>query len=517
MTKDQRAYEDWLLLCKEVQTQTEAIPKESHRQQQRRVQQLLSDFSAFCQYYFPHYCKAEFGWFHKEAAKKIIKDKSVFAVLEWAREHAKSVFADIFIPLFLKAKGELTGMILVSANQDKAAGLLGDLQAELSHNLRYLNDFGEQVKQGNWQSHHFSTKDGCGFWSFGRGQSPRGARQAALRPNYAVVDDIDDKIIVKNEGRVREALDWVLEDLYGCLAIEGGRMVIAGNRIHKKAILAHLVGDIEPDDPKRLGISHIKVFAIEKGRKHEKAMPGEKGARPAWKENHSIDKLVDRMNKMGHRAAMREYFHEHSEEGLIFKADWIQWAKALPLKEYDGIVCYCDPSFKDNKKADYKAIVVVGRKGKYYDVLKCWLRQDSVKKMVAAHYDFYDIFKNKARYYMEANFIQDLLLKDFDQEAELRGFHVPLRKDKQKKDNKEMRIENLSPLFERGFIRFNEAEKGSNDMQNLKLQLLGFGSGMKDDGPDAMEGAISKLSKASGRKSRGSHRSGNYNSSTRKW
>lgn len=516
MTNEKRAYEEWLQLCQQIQSQTNLPVKETEKQKRKRIKMLLDNEIEFWKYYFPHYCKSDFGWFHKEAAKKILKDKRAFAILEWAREHAKSVYADIFIPLLLKARGELTGMILVSSNEDKAKGLLGDIQAELMHNQRYLNDFGEQVSHGNWQSGHFSTKDSCGFWAFGRGQSPRGARKAAKRPNYAVVDDIDDKVIVKNEARVREALDWVLEDLYGCLAIEGGRILIAGNRIHKKSILAHLVGDIEPDDPKREGIIHIKVFAIEKGRKHEKAMPGERGARPAWKENHKMEDLIDRMHKMGHRAAMREYFHEHIEEGLIFKNEWIQWVEPLDLSEYDAIVSYCDPSFKDNKKADYKAVVVVGRKGKYYDILKCWLRQESVKKMVMAHYDFYELFGNKARYYMEANFIQDLLLRDFDQEAEIRGFHVPLRKDKSKKDKKEMRVENMSPLFERGFVRFNKEEKSSNDMQNLVLQLLGFGSGMKDDGPDALEGAISKLPKKI--KNGGSnYRTGKYNSSSRKW
>lgn len=518
LSNDKRAYEEWQQLCNQIRNQTEPPKKnETAKVKTKRIKDLLNDFEGFCQYYFPHYCKSPFGWFHKEAADKIIKDKKAFAILEWAREHAKSVFADVFMPLYLKAKGELTGMILVSANGDKASGLLGDIQAEFMNNQRYIADFGEQVSYGNWQSNHFATKDGCGFWAFGRGQSPRGARQAAKRPNFAVVDDIDDKVIVKNPGRVREALDWVLEDLLGCLAIEGGRLIVAGNRIHKEGILAHLVGDIEEGDPKRENIIHVKVFAIEKGKKHEKADANEKGAKPAWHENHKLEDLIDRMSKMGFRASRREYFHEHHEEGLIFKDDWIEWVEPLTLKEYDAIVVYCDPSFKDTAKSDYKAVVAVGLKGKYYDVLKCWLRQDTVKNMVATFYEYYDWLEDHARYYMEANMLQDLLIKEFDEEAEERGFHVPLRADKAKKENKEMRIENLSPLFERGYIRFSRAEKGSTDMQNLKLQFLGFGSGMKDDGPDAVEGAIKKLAKKQGKVGGGKHRSGKYNNSKRKY
>lgn len=495
---DKKAYDEWLLLCKRIKSKTAADrpTRETSKQKRARIEKLLCNFNDFCKYYFKEYCKSDFAWFHLEAEKKITADKKVFAVLEWPREHAKSVFADILLPMWLKAKEQLTGLILVSANQDKAAGLLSDLQAQLEYNELYAHDFGEQVGYGSWTENHFVTKDGVGFWAFGRGQSPRGARQAALRPNMAIVDDIDDKGLVKNQTRVLETVDWIKEDLLGSLSIEGGRLLLVGNRIHKQSTLAHIVGDIEQGDKKNEGITHIKVFAFERGKDHRKAMPGEKGAKPAWHERHKASDLIDRMSKQGHRAAMREYFHEHHEEGLIFKEDWIIWQN-MP-KKFDSLAVYCDPSFKDTAKADYKAIVTVGRiKEKYY-VVDAWVRQASVKSMVNAFYDIFSTYGNEAKYYMEANMLQDLLLKEFDQEAAERGYHVPLRADKKKKDNKFMRIEAISPLFERGHVIFNEAKRGCPDMQNLKLQIIGFGNlSMKDDGPDALEGAISKLSKSS--------------------
>ena len=117
-------------------------------------------------------------------------------------------------------------------------------------NERYKADYGVQYKSGKWDEGHFVTNDGIGFWAFGRGQSPRGAREAANRPNLILVDDIDDAEICKNEKRVQEATDWVLGDLFGCAPIKGSRFIIIGNRIHKKSILTHLVGDVEDDDPK---------------------------------------------------------------------------------------------------------------------------------------------------------------------------------------------------------------------------------------------------------------------------
>src|SRR5690606_20253394 len=112
-------------------------------------------------------------------AKEILTVEDIMAALEWPREHAKSVFVDVFIPMYLKATSWLTGMILASETEEKAAVLLGDLQAELMENRRYAADFGEQRTIGNWTEGNFVTTDGIGFWSFGLGQNPAGVRRAA--------------------------------------------------------------------------------------------------------------------------------------------------------------------------------------------------------------------------------------------------------------------------------------------------------------------------------------------------
>lgn len=481
---ERREYQEYLQLLDRIRAATPIPTNETEQQKRTRVEKLRGDFTAFCKYYFPDYMDSDFGWFHRKAAKDITADINIRCVLEWPREHAKSVFADVFMPLYLYARGELSGVIIASANEDKASNLLSDLQAQFTANERFIHDYGQRAAFGDWRDSHFATTDGCGFWAFGRGQSPRGVRKAAKRPNYAVVDDIDDKVIVKNQQRVKEAVDWIIEDLYGACAIQGARLIVAGNRIHKASILAHVVGDTDPEQPKRKGITHIKVYALE-DKRHQKAMNGE----PAWKERYTRQHIAERMDFMGTRSGLREYFHEHIEEGNVFRHEWVQWGKCPRVRDLEAIEVYTDPSFKDTKDNDYKAVVAVGKlRGKYY-VLKAWLRQASVNAMVKKNYEFFGEFDSFARYRMEANFIQDLLMKDFDDEAEVQGFNLPLRPDKRDKPNKEVRIENLSPLFERGLIIFNEDERSTPDMQTLIDQLLAFPTG-HDDGPDALEGGI---------------------------
>ena len=99
-------------------------------------------------------------------------------------------------------------------------------------------------------------------------------------------------------------------------------------------------------------------------------------------------------------------------------------------------------------------------------------------------------------YYMESNFMQDLMLDEFRKVGDAIGNHVPIRGDARKKGDKFARIEAMQPLFERGLVVFNEAEKDSPGMQVLIDQLLMFerGSRAHDDAPDALESAIWMLS-----------------------
>lgn len=498
MTQKQ-ALERYEELKRNIQRSTPVPTHETPREKEARIASLKADFDAFCKYYFPDYFDpekkgAEFGWFHREAADQIINDPDIFAVLEWPREHAKSVFADIFLPLYLKAIGELEGLILSSNSGDKAKGLLSDIQGQLESNQRYINDYGQQYSLGSWTEGEFVTRDGVGFWAVGKRQSPRGIREGEKRPNFLIIDDLDDDEEVRNEALIEKSLDWMKGALIGALSLIRSRVVMVGNRIAKNSILAHTVGDIEESDPKKEGITHIKVYALENPITHEEDQ-SEQGV-PAWKERYDRSHLLRRMKIMGYRMAQREFFHRQIKEGKIFKNEWLVYAPMPDYKYFEAVTIYCDPSFKDSKKNDFKAIVALGRIGNKVYMLDCWIRQASRGSMAAAHYDMHAAAESKhprlVKSYIEANFMQDQMIQDYLIESIERGYLMPINEDKRQKPNKLGRIENLSPLFERGLVVINEELRGSLDYEVFKSQLTGFPND-HDDGPDAFEGAYFKL------------------------
>ena len=66
--------------------------------------------------------------------------------------------------------------------------------------------------------------------------------------------------------------------------------------------------------------------------------------------------------------------------------------------------------------------------------------------MVKAHYKIAEQIPEEigVRHYMEANFIQDLMLEEYFRHGEKVGHQLRIRGDKRKKPEKEIRIENLT-------------------------------------------------------------------------
>lgn len=479
----------WQEHCKHVALITSGERYESLTEQMNNIRRARNKYEYFCSRYFPHYCKCGNGKFQNDAAQYVKDHRNLKAVFKWPRGHAKSTHFDIMVPLWLKFQEvpEIHVMVVVGKSEDSACTLLGDLQAELQFNRYLIRDFGEQYNAGSWEEGEFVTVDGTAFFARGRGQSPRGLRYREARPDYIVIDDLDDDELCRNEARVHLLTDWVKEALFGALDGGRGRFIMVGNLISKCSVLANI---------SQAPTVHLsEVFARDKY--------GE----PTWKEKWSRKELDDMEAFMGYRAFQKEMMHNPITEGAVFRHDWIRFKKPCRLQDYESIVLYIDPSWKGTGKNDYKACKVWARPrrglkncshGELHH-LKAFVRQCSVSEMVRWIYDFHESLPENVvcSYYMEANFMQDMILDEFTQEGNLRGYQLPLCPDKRKKPDKFARVEAISPLWERGFVFYNENERDDPDMKTGLEQTLSFekGSRSHDDGPDADEGAIYKLQK----------------------
>lgn len=478
------ALKRWKLLSEQIQSMTVVNDAEPEAERIKRIARLTSNYADFVAYYFPHWCTDKVSGslipcakFHINAARTILQNRNLMAVFQWPRGHAKSTHIGVFIPMFLMAQKSksIHNMVLVGKSYDAACMLLGDIQAELQFNRRFISDFGAQYNAGNWADGSFSTLSGVSFTALGRGQSPRGLRDKQFRPDYIVCDDLDDDELSRNPDRVRFTTDWLREALLGCFGAEGGRFIMVGNLISKNSVLYNIMNSD--------GCTVSKVNAIDNN------------GRPAWPQYWSIERLNDKRRQMGYRSFQKEMMNNPISVGAIFDERNILYGKMLPLRQYKQLVCYTDPSWKATKKNDYKATVLVGQtpSGEFH-VLKCFADQTSVSNMILWLYAIRDFVDGRVpvHFYMEANMLQEILVAQVNEYGREHGSVIAVKPDKRAKPDKFARIEALQPLFEQGLVIINIDEKDAPGVQILVSQLLALerGSREHDDAPDALEGAI---------------------------
>ncbi len=152
------------------------------------------------------------------------------------------------------------------------------------------------------------------------------------------------------------------------------------------------------------------------------------------------------------------------------------------------VVGFFDPSLEAGGSADYKAVVTVGycpRQLEFF-VLDAFIQKTTLEQTLRAVFN-----RHREHPYhilgVEDNLFQRLLLKEFDNMGRELGLLLPV-KGVTHRLAKETRVASLSPLMERGRVRF---VRGHSDQEKLIEQILYFPSRtLHDDGPDALAGAV---------------------------
>lgn len=486
--------------CAKIANGSLVNSNESPEERIKKLKSFDDDYIAWFEYMFPNYAKRKCAGFHKKLANTVIKNKKIRALAELFRSAGKSVHICLGIPLYLYLhKNDLKFMLLIGETETKAKQLLSDIQANLQFNKRILHYYGNKFQLGDWKNGDFTTADGVKFTSLGFGQDPRGSREQEHRPDYIVVDDVDSKKHVNNDRLMRNAIDFIIEDVWGCFdsdddAVE--RFVYANNNYHKNSITnrlkIHFLAKInEAKEKKEAHIFfHLRVDAVKDLQNFE----------PNWKEKTSAEYWRKKFGSMPFRSFLREYMNTHIEEGKVFKAEQIQFCKPLPYANYDAIVAYGDLSYED--EACHKSIVFVGKSKREFHILHIFFRQTSRSQVANWLYDIYEdknLANKNLQYMFEGLFAMSMFLNDFDEVGDLRGYHIPITSSKRPKADKFSRIEALSGFFERRNVFFNENEKNNADSILFRDTLLAFEKGAKIplDGLDACQGAFDQVNRIS--------------------
>ncbi|MCX6232629.1 MAG: hypothetical protein NTZ33_13920 [Bacteroidetes bacterium] len=469
---------------------------ESVEDKDKRVKELEKSYKKWFEYYFPQYAKVTCAWFHIAFAKLIIKYRIIFILLEWYRSAAKSVHADMGVPMYLMVLGELKFMLLLGETDIKAKKLLSGIQAQLQYNKRFINDYGAKYSHGDWGNGDFTTIDGVKFMAIGFGASPRGAREGANRPDYIVVDDVDTKKHVNNNRLMREAIEYITEDVFGCFDSDNNatmRFVLANNNFHKNSITNRL---------KILFTTFIKKAKEEKTKTpyHILSVTAVKDLtsfEPNWPEKTSAEYWKKKFNNTPLHSFMREFMHKHVDYGKIFKPEWVTYKPALDYSEYKMLLGHADLSY--TTQGNSKSQVLIGATDYELHLIEVFCRTCHITEAMDYYFNLVKkLNKNKlaALFYYDATAAQGEIYGDIYQmeAAKHKCYSYPM--PEHQTVNKELKIEAVltSLLFNRRLV-IAEHLKGSPDLENGLAQLFGFekGSGLDDDFPDNLASACNLI------------------------
>ncbi len=429
----------------------------------------------FCRTYLPHYFTHVPARFHYELVRLLEQRGSEVVtptVVAAPREFAKTTVCAFGYVLHQICFGRRHFIIIGSDTEDLASDLTGYLYLELLYNERLHQDFGELVRPNKSVDDFFTLND-IRVKARGRGQRLRGLKHKQWRPDLIILDDLENDINVRNPEIVQQILDWVKSAVYPALDA-GGNLMIIGTILRWRSAL-HLMLT-SPEEP----YCHFQ-------RRIYRAL--EEDGSSLWEARHPVARLKLQKQLMGTAAFNREKMNEPAPESGFFEEEWIHYYHPDSLKDRELVVVgFFDPSLETGANADYKALVTIGfdRQEMVFYVMDAFIQKTTLEQTLRAAF-------NRHREYsyavlgVEDNLFQRLLLKEFERLGIELGQVLPIKGVTQRLA-KETRVASLSPLLERGKIRFI---RGHSDQELLVEQLLYFPSKtLHDDGPDALEGAL---------------------------
>lgn len=464
----------------------ESITEEAAEVQKKRLLKLLKpeNYHLFFDYYFGvssglALADAPCADFHQESYTRVFKDPFIVQLRRWYRGAAKSIHTNVGNILHLKQNEQLFFAVIVGRNETLARMLLQDLQVHLEYNNRLIKDFGNQLQYGSWADGQFQTADGKYFKALGINQPFRGLRFGAFRPDFASVDDVEDRDQAKNREMVRKYGEKITGDLAQAFHLKRGRLIIANNYIVKNGINDYLLNN-------KSGSPHLKISLVN--------LADDRG-NPTWHQRLTGEDVARIHANTDYYTLNREYYNNPIEEGLLFKAEQLLYRHVHANETWDGFIAHWDLSYTD--RGDFKAGVLIGVRSLKLTVLEVFCRRCSINAALESHFSW--IKKYKLKGYTPLSFYDATAAQlavyapVILQCAEDNACHdLPMPTHQQ--GDKHNRIEaTLTNIFHRQSLFWDEALKAQRDHEPFITQLLAFekGTSGQDDAPDTLERAVS--------------------------
>ena len=428
-----------------------------------RLRLAESSLPYFAFIYLSHYLKNKIPEFHFDIYKDLQDDNIGFLEIIAFRGSAKSTIISLIYALWCAVFSKRNFIILCSDTHAQAKQIITNLIYELEHNEQLIKDFGSfKDPKEDWTATNIFLKTGVRIMSRSRGQKIRGLRSMQYRPDLIILDDIENIEAVRIKEQRDKTEEWFASDVIPSLDPERGKLVVAGNMLHKDSLLSRLKEKI--------------LAGRDKGVYKEFPLITADGYN-LWPSRFTAEKIQQTKKDGGIRFFQREYLLQiiASNDQLVKKVSYY-----TELPRLERLAIGVDLAISKKETADYTSINIAGETAdrKIYNLANIygkWNFNEALEKI-------FDWYSQYTRIFPELPI--NLGFEDVAyQKAAIEEFHrrygimpTPIKTTKDKR----ARLEVLLPYFENDQIVFKR-----EGMEDLINQLLNFGIERYDDCVDA--------------------------------
>jgi len=487
-------------LRRTIELECEAFSPDPN-QSNNRKQQAHRDFGFFCETYFPHYIRSPHRSSFQQAVivdlPLAIDDKAdAREVFLAPRGEAKSTFITQLGSLWLICTERKKFGVVLMDSQEQAMEMLEAIKAELDSNPRLALDFSKATGQGRvWQASTIITANNIKVRAGGTGKRIRGMRHGAYRPDWVILDDLENDQNVRQKTQRDKTERWVLSAVSNLGPPDGGMDVFyVGTSLHYDAAINRIgrapgwtmqkFRAIEKwPDNLSLWDKWENILKIEGNTNAERfyrqnKVGLEQGAVVSWPEVRPLKRLME-LRAANHDEFEREYQNTPgNDDSAPFKN--IQfWTEKRNDWVYFGAL---DPSLgKSASNRDPSAILIGGfcKETRILDVVEAEIARRVPDHIISRVIELQKQYTCIA-WGIETVQFQEFLFSELVKRSSAAGIPVPGVSIKTSTD-KAMRIISLQPPISNGLIRLH------HNLKTLIEQLRFWPEADHDDGPDALE------------------------------
>lgn len=391
-------------------------------------------------------------------------------VCEAFRGAAKSTLGEETV--VLKASlVEFKNALLIGASYDRACERLESIGHEFETNEDLQQIFGDQRSPGTWSTDKKLLLNGTIIQARGAGQSLRGVKYHDARPDFVLIDDLEDEESTRTPEARKEMLRWLYKTLLPALT-DNAVVRFIGNRLDPEAVIVKVAQD---KDWKHLAYPVM----------HKDLKTGQDT--PTWPALFPLKRIYAIRDSYQRQGLFEDFNQEYMCEAetpsaKVFRAEHFTHIVKQRVRTWEATYAMVDPARSIGKRTATTAIPVWSWVGARLVVWDClighWLPDEIIDKIFQVDKEYRPVVIG-----IEEDALNQFILQPLRQATMKYGAPLPIRAMSAKRytqgRGKEDFIKSQQPFFASGEVEF------AKPLPELQAQFLSFPKG-SIDGPNAL-------------------------------